>query len=127
MVSGQFADRYGRRAPFLWAAFLTCVISFSTAFVQSILPLIVLRALMGILVGFFGPLGVTLLTEVTPREVRGRYMSLITVSVSIGQLFGLTVGYFTLDNLSSGNWRLLIIITSLPGLLAWAVGYFFLD
>ncbi len=54
-------------------------------------------------------------------------MSLITVSVSIGQLFGLTVGYFTLDNLSSGNWRLLIIITSLPGLLAWAVGYFFLD
>jgi len=35
-------------------------------------------------VGFFGPLGVTLVAEITPLAVRGRFMSLITVSFSIG-------------------------------------------
>lgn len=39
---------------------------------------------MGVLVGFFSPCGVTMLSEITQIEVRGRYMSLITLTFSIG-------------------------------------------
>jgi len=37
------------------------------------------------------------------------------------------MGTFTLDNLSSGNWRLLIFYTSIPGVLSWILGMFLLD
>lgn len=48
-------------------------------------------------------------------------MSLVTISVSIGQLFALVSGYFILDNLQEGNWRFLIIVTALPGSISWIV------
>jgi len=35
-------------------------------------------------VGFFGPLTITMLTEITPQEVRGWYMSLLTISLGLG-------------------------------------------
>jgi predicted MFS family arabinose efflux permease len=68
-----------------------------------------------------------MLTEVTPPEVRGIYLGLITVTFNIGQLFGLLVGSFTIPTLESGNWRLLIVICGLPGLLAWCLSYWMLD
>lgn len=36
-------------------------------------------------------------------------------------------GYFILDNLEEGNWRLLIIITAIPGTISWFVIVFWLD
>jgi MFS family permease len=54
-------------------------------------------------------------------------MGILTISVSLGQLFGLLVGFFTLEDLTHGNWRALILITSIPGLIAWVVAIFYLD
>ncbi|EGR32712.1 major facilitator superfamily protein, putative [Ichthyophthirius multifiliis] len=127
VISGQFADRYGRKKPFIVSSFCTAIFTILQAFTTNIVQLIILRFLSALLVGFFGPLGVTLLAEITPLEVRGRFMSLVTVSFAIGQLYGQFVSYFTLENLSHGNWRLLIIFTGLPGLVAWLLGVFFLD
>ena len=47
--------------------------------------------------------------------------------MSIGQVFGLVVGYFTLEDLQDGDWRLLIIITGIPGLIAVVIGVLFVD
>ena len=65
MISGRFADKYGRRIPFLYASGITCIINFCVVFTTNIYQLIILRAFMGILVGFFGPLAMTLLAEIT--------------------------------------------------------------
>ncbi|KAL4513139.1 hypothetical protein ABPG72_017824 [Tetrahymena utriculariae] len=127
VLSGQFADRYGRKKPFIYSSLLTVVFTMLQAITTNIIQMTVLRFLCAILVGFFGPLGVTLLAEVTPLAVRGRFMSLITVSFSLGQLYGQFIGYFTLEGLDKGNWRALIVWTGLPGLLAWIIGYLYLD
>ncbi len=37
------------------------------------------------------------------------------------------MSYFTLENLSHGNWRLLVIFTGFPGVVAWLLAVFFLD
>ena len=54
-------------------------------------------------------------------------MSLVTISVSIGQLFALVVGYFVLDNFTEGNWRLMTLITGIPGLIGWLLAFIYLD
>ncbi|EGR32447.1 major facilitator superfamily protein, putative, partial [Ichthyophthirius multifiliis] len=78
-------------------------------------------------VGFFAPLGASMVTEITPDQYRAKVMCLVQFSVSIGQVLGLTIGYFTLKDLKDGNWRLLIIISGFPGLIAVAVALFFVD
>ncbi|KAL4450949.1 hypothetical protein ABPG74_011791 [Tetrahymena malaccensis] len=127
MISGQVADRLGRQIPFLVSSCLTFVVTYLTALSTNIYQMIILRFLMGMLVGFFGPLGMTLLAETTPQEQRGRYMSLVTISVSIGQLVALVSGYFILENLQEGNWRMLIVVTVIPGTISWFIIVFWLD
>jgi hypothetical protein len=36
------------------------------------------------IVGFFAPCGVTMLSEITPVDLRGRYMGLITLTFATG-------------------------------------------
>ncbi|CAD8098915.1 unnamed protein product [Paramecium sonneborni] len=124
MLSGQLADRVGRRKPFLISSFFTCLLSLGTIACQEIYSLLVVRALLGILVGLFAPCGVTMISEITPGHLRGRYMGLITLTFAIGQLFGLFVAEFTLISLDEGNWRLLTFWCCLPGFLAWFISLF---
>jgi putative MFS transporter len=49
MLSGQFADRYGRKKPFLISSALTIFITIGTIFTTNIAEMIVLRTMMGIL------------------------------------------------------------------------------
>ncbi|CAD8099055.1 unnamed protein product [Paramecium sonneborni] len=119
MMSGQFSDRFGRRGPFLYSSFLTCLVTLATILCQDIYQLLFVRGIMGVLVGFFSPCGVTMLSEITQIEVRGRYMSLITLTFSLGQLFGLWVASFFLINFDDGNWRAMTFYCSIPGMLAW--------
>ena len=82
---------------------------------------------MGFSIGCFAPLGATILAESTPKARRGLFMSILTVTLSLGQLFGMIVGYFVMDNLNSGNWRALILYCSLPGLFSWIFGILMLE
>ncbi|KRX08085.1 Major facilitator superfamily domain, general substrate transporter [Pseudocohnilembus persalinus] len=128
LLAGKFSDKYGRRTPFMYSTGMTVFLQLFQAFCLDIYQLIIVRGILGVLVGFFGPLGVTFTSEFTPSQNRGRYMSIIQVSIAIGQMFGLLIGYLTLDgNLQFGHWRILIIICSVPGIMAWLGGYFFLD
>lgn len=49
MISGQFADRYGRKRPFLYSTFISTVIALGTVICTDIYQLAILRAFMGIL------------------------------------------------------------------------------
>ena len=42
-------------------------------------------------------------------------------------MYGLLVGYYCLNGLDSGNWRLMIFWTVLPGFLAAIGAYIFMD
>lgn len=127
VLSGQFSDRYGRRKPCIYSCFFMSVFSLASSVSPEIISLICFRIIIGLLVGFFGPLGATLITELTPKQIRGRYMALLTMFMVIGELYGAFVANFFLENLSTGNWRLLIIYCSIPGVLSWLFAIAFLE
>lgn len=126
VVSGQFSDRYGRRKPCIYSSFFMSLISILSAFSPEIITLIVFRVFLGLLVGFFGPLGATMITELTPKESRGKFMAILTASMVIGELYGSLCAYLFLDNLSQGDWRVLIIVCTVPGALSWLMSLLFL-
>ena len=126
VLSGQFSDRYGRRRPCIYSCFLMTFFSFLSAFSPEIVTLIVLRICLGLLVGFFGPLGATMITELTPKNSRGKFMALLTASMVIGELYGSLIAYFFLTNLSTGDWRVLIILCTVPGVFSWILSLVYL-
>lgn len=69
----------------------------------------------------------TILAEITPKKERGHYMSLIVISMSLGQLLSFIIGYFTLESFEKGNWRILIILSGIPGVIGTLVSLVFLD
>ena len=44
-------------------------------------------------------------------------MTLLTLSTVFGLLFGIVLAYLILDDLSSGNWRLLVICSCVPSII----------
>lgn len=77
VLSGLIADRFGRKWPAILSSFLNIVFSFLSCVSPEIITLIVLRVFQAILVGFFGPLFVTLMAEITPLAMRGRNMVIL--------------------------------------------------
>ncbi len=125
--SGRISDRFGRKAPFFFAACLANLVGYFGMAFAEYWVITCTRLFQALLVGFFGPLAFTLLAEITPKSLRGRCMAICSASLSLGQLYGYLVGYLVLSNLELGNWRLCILLSNIPGTLALVMGYFYID
>lgn len=125
--SGQVSDRIGRSLPTFYSIVLIGIFSMLSAWSYNIIILIMIRVFVALMVGFFGPLGGTILTEITPKHLRGKYMTMVSFSLVLGQLSAALIGYFLLESLDKGNWRLLLIFCSLPSIFAGLLAYLFLD
>lgn len=127
VVSGQISDRVGRKKPIIFSSGMMFSLSLASASSPNIVVLILFRVFLGMFAGFFAPLGATMLAELTPPLLRGRYMSLIQLFLSFGMIFGICMGLAILSDLTTGNWRLLIAVCSLPGIFAFVFSILFLE
>ena len=119
MCSGYFSDNYGRRYTLLrsiFAQFCTGVISWMATGVYT---LMFARTLFGFTVGITIPITSVIISEITPTRIRGLATAILSLGFTIGSLYGCLIALLTLDTLSSGNWRLMLLLGSLPGLVAW--------
>ena len=53
-------------------------------------------------------------------------MSIIQLTFSLGQLFGLLMAAFTLTNLHYGNWKLMTLFCTIPNLVGWVISMVFM-
>lgn len=127
VISGQVSDRLGRRRPIIFSSGMMFLLSLGSASSPNLVVLILFRVFLGMFAGFFAPLGATMLAELTPPLLRGRYMSLIQLFLSFGMIFGICMGLAVLTDLTRGNWRLLIAVCTLPGIFAFIFSVLFLE
>mmetsp|Transcript_14356 Transcript_14356/g.12177 ORF Transcript_14356/g.12177 Transcript_14356/m.12177 type:complete len:109 (-) Transcript_14356:236-562(-) len=71
------------------------------------------------MIGFTVPLAPALATELTPVEYRGRGIVALNFFFSVGKFYAVLVAKLCLDNLTSGNWRLMLIGCTLPSLIVF--------
>jgi MFS family permease len=119
LIAGYVADKYGRRKALLYSSSSEFCIGIISAFIHNSTIFIILRGIFGVLIGFTIPLTTVSVSEITPRPNRGKSLGLLNLGVSIGQVYALFVAWITLDDLSSGNWRLMLVVSSIPSLLLW--------
>ncbi|QNA91955.1 MULTISPECIES: MFS transporter [unclassified Microbacterium] len=120
LITGPVADRMGRSKIFRFDMLFIALCSLSQFFVQEAWQLLVIRLIIGLLLGADYVVSKTLVTEHAPRHFRGRLLSLLAVAWAAGYVFAYLAG-FLLSSLGDEPWRYMLIASAIPELLVFAV------
>ena len=123
LIFGRVSDLFGRRVVFIWSMAIYSVFQLLIATSSSPLWIDLFRLMAGLAVGMQLINNDSFQAEITPRRLRGRYMSIsyafILTAVPISAFLGaLLVPYVPLG---VSGWRWVVIISALGGVLVWMV------
>jgi putative MFS transporter len=116
LLTGPTADRFGRRPIFAYNMALLAALSLLQGLTDSVAALLVLRLMIGFLLGTDYVVSKALLTEFTPRRFRGRIVGSLSVAWAGGYACAYFVG-FALSNGGPNAWRWMLLTSALPCLL----------
>jgi len=116
LLSGPAADRFGRRPIFAYNMAFLASLSLLQALVHSSTQLLVLRFLIGGVLGTDYAVNKPMLIEYTPRTARGKLLGLLSVAWAAGYACSYVVGY-ALGDLGSDSWRWMLLSSAMPCLL----------
>lgn len=128
IVMGRFADRVGRRPAFMINLAIYSFASLAGAFAPNAMFLVITRFIAGIGIGAEYALADSYLSDLLPKNARGRLISwAYTVSFFAVPLVGLLGRWLTPHELDLGaihgfeGWRILFLIGALGSLPVWFV------
>jgi len=116
LLTGPAADRCGRRRIFAYNMAILGVLSVLQVFIGSGAQLLALRLAIGFLLGTDYVVSKALLTEFTPRRIRGRVLGLLSVAWAGGYACAYFVG-FALAGIDQESWRWMLLSSAVPCLL----------
>lgn len=93
IVSGMFSDRFGRKRLLIFSAFLFIVSAVGTGATSGFTSFIFYRILGGIGIGLASNLSPMYIAEVTPANIRGKFVSLNQLTIVIGILLAQIVNW----------------------------------
>jgi MFS family permease len=127
LFSGFASDHFGRKKPVIFATIFMMIFCLASAFPPNLIFFIIFRSIFGMIDGFFSPLAYTYMAEMTPTAHRGKYMILLGINYTIGEIIACVIAIVTLDNFNTGNWHALLAWSTFPALLAFIASIFFLE
>jgi sugar porter (SP) family MFS transporter len=112
--SGRLADKIGRRPTLLLTAVVFIIGVLGAAFAPTLWFLIAVRFVIGLAVGSSSMTVPLYIGEVAPPRVRGALVSFNQLALTVGILTSFLVDYALS---SSGNWRLMFGLATIPAVL----------
>ncbi|MFV0560909.1 MAG: MDR family MFS transporter [Enterococcus sp.] len=123
-IYGKLADKVGRKPIFLFGTLLFIIGSALCGFAQSMVGLIIARAVQGIGAGAMMPVALTIIGDLYSIEKRARVLGLNSSAWGIASVFGPLAGGFIVDTFS---WHWIFFINVPIGLLLMFVIWFYLN
>ncbi|MDR6420557.1 putative MFS transporter [Paraburkholderia phenoliruptrix] len=116
MLAGPIADKYGRRTIFAFDMLLFAIVSAAQYFVTSPGQLLVLRLILGLILGADYVVSKSLVTEYAPRRYRGRLLSVLAAAWAAGYVGAYLAG-FAMRDIGPDAWRIMLAASGVPALL----------
>ena len=91
--AGTISDKYGRKLPLIIAAFLFTWSAIGTGMADSYTMFIIYRLLGGIGIGMASVLSPMYIAEISPANLRGRFVAINQLTIVIGILFAQIINY----------------------------------
>ena len=85
-VAGSLSDRLGRKLLLIFSGALFTVSAFGTGYANAFSPFIIYRILGGIGIGLASTLSPMYIAEISPGQIRGRFVSLNQLTIVVGIL-----------------------------------------
>ncbi len=101
--AGWLSDRYGRKKVLLVAAILFSISAVGCALVSSFSALAIYRLIGGMGVGIASMLSPMYISEISPAAVRGRFVALYQLAITIGILASYLINARLLDQSAAGE------------------------
>lgn len=112
---GYVTDLVGRQLMFTIDIIAIGIISIGTMFISTPMELVVMRFLIGIVIGADYPIATSLVTEFTPRKYRALSIGFIAAAWYVGATVADIVGYYLCD--VDGGWRWMLGGACIPCLV----------
>ncbi len=116
-VGGLLADRIGRRQVFAVTLLVYGIATGASALAGSVAALIALRFVVGLGLGAELPVASTLVSEYSPRAIRGRMVVALESFWAVGWILAALIGYLVVPA-SPDGWRWALAVGVVPTLYA---------
>jgi len=117
LLAGRIADRIGRRPTVLGTAAVFVVGVLMAAFSPGYVVLLAARVVIGLAVGSASMVVPLYIGEVAPPRIRGALVSFNQLAITLGILVSYLVDY---GLSSTGNWRLMFGLATIPAIAMFA-------
>lgn len=121
-MGGLLADRIGRRQVFALTLLVYGVATGASALAGSVAVLIALRFCVGLGLGAELPVASTLVSEYSPRAIRGRMVVALESFWAVGWILAALIGYLVVPA-SADGWRWALAVGVVPTLYAAVVRF----
>ncbi len=116
LVAGFVGDRYGRSFTYQLNLLIFGLASVAAGFSWNMESLIAMRFLMGLGLGAENVVGYAAVTEFIPARLRGRWLGVLAMIVSLGLPASILLGSYLIP---AHGWRIMFFIGGGGGLLVW--------
>jgi len=116
LLTGPIADRFGRRPLFAWNMALLALLSLLQFAAATAWELLLLRLAIGLVLGTDYVVSKALLIEFSPRRVRGKVLSTLSIAWAAGYVCAYAAGYSLADS-GPDAWRWMLASSAIPPLL----------
>jgi len=123
LISGPFADRFGRRFSIILSAIVFIIGTVAIVISSTFVMVMAGRLIQGIGVGIITIVIPLYLAEIIPPRLRGRGVALFQLCLTFGILLGYLVNYFLKP---TGDWQLMFATCLVPSIFFLLGGMFLL-
>jgi len=102
MFTGMISDKFGRKNPLIFAAALFTISAIGTGAVNAITPFIIYRIIGGIGIGMASVLSPIYIAEVSPANLRGRFVAINQLTIVIGILLAQIINLLIAQDVPEG-------------------------
>ena len=118
LFAGYLSDKIGRKKSLIWAAVLFTFSALGTGFASGFTSFMIFRILGGMGIGLASCISPIYIAEVSPRKMRGKFVSLNQLNIVIGILAAQLTNYLIAREVPAGATDD-FILSSWNGQMAW--------
>lgn len=119
-IGGLLADKIGRRSVFALTLLIYGLATGASAFAGSVAVLLIFRFIVGLGLGAELPVASTLVSEFSPKKIRGRVIVWLEAFWALGWIMAALIGYFVVAA-SDDGWRWGLVIGAVPALYSLVI------
>lgn len=138
LIAGKFSDRFGRKPILILAAALFVCTSLGTGLCGNFTMFNVFRLIGGFAIGIASSLSPMYIAEISPSDVRGRFVSINQLTIVLGILASQVVNWLIAEPVAQDatgemirmswngqwGWRWMFLAMIVPAALFFIVGFF---